>query len=185
MNLMAQTPIKVFISYSHDSPEHKKRVNNLFRRLRSDRIDCEIDQHEIVPSEDWQEWMEKQIVKSDILYREYGENDKFIPVVFRYDDKEFIPYILSTGNFYNVSLNTGYQELTNHIKSINPTPRPDLPKTIAPFNVPLHRNAYFTGREDILTKLSESKQTNRTHASFSQNWRRWENSNRRRIRTSL
>lgn len=37
---------KVFISYSHDSPEHKDRVLALSDRLRADGVDCYIDQYE-------------------------------------------------------------------------------------------------------------------------------------------
>jgi hypothetical protein len=35
----------VFISYSHDSAEHKDRVWDLCERLRNDGIDCRIDLH--------------------------------------------------------------------------------------------------------------------------------------------
>ena len=38
--------MRVFISYSHDSAEHKDRVWDLCERLRHDGIDCRIDQHE-------------------------------------------------------------------------------------------------------------------------------------------
>ena len=40
------TAVRVFISYSHDSAEHKDRVWDLCERLRHDGIDCRIDQHE-------------------------------------------------------------------------------------------------------------------------------------------
>lgn len=36
---------KVFISYSHDSPEHEKRVLALAERLRSDGVETQIDQY--------------------------------------------------------------------------------------------------------------------------------------------
>jgi len=35
---------KVFISYSHDSPEHSERVLELARSLRGNGIDVELDQ---------------------------------------------------------------------------------------------------------------------------------------------
>lgn len=35
---------KVFISYSHDSPEHSQRVLHLAWELRDNSIDVEIDQ---------------------------------------------------------------------------------------------------------------------------------------------
>ena len=37
-------PLKVFISYSHDSDEHSERVLRLSDHLRGDGIDCNIDQ---------------------------------------------------------------------------------------------------------------------------------------------
>ena len=55
------TTIEVFISYSHDSPEHESRVLKLADRLRADGIDAIIDQYQTVPPEGWQLWMEKQI----------------------------------------------------------------------------------------------------------------------------
>ena len=46
MKNSSSTHPKVFISYSHDSQEHKDRVLSLADRLRSDGIDCNIDQYE-------------------------------------------------------------------------------------------------------------------------------------------
>jgi formylglycine-generating enzyme required for sulfatase activity len=58
---------KVFISYSHDSPQHNDLVLELFNRLRSDGIDCVIDQCEPAPSEGWARWMDKQIQEADFI----------------------------------------------------------------------------------------------------------------------
>lgn len=52
---------KVFISYSHDSPEHLERVLSLSDRLRRDGIDCLIDQYEISPRQGWPRWTMSQI----------------------------------------------------------------------------------------------------------------------------
>ncbi len=51
----------VFISYSHDSDEHKDRVLALSDRLRADGIDCSIDQYETSPPEGWARWCDRQI----------------------------------------------------------------------------------------------------------------------------
>jgi nucleoside phosphorylase len=56
MDLEAEPP-KVFISYSHDSQEHRERVLNLADRLRDDGIDANIDQYENPPAKGWQRWM--------------------------------------------------------------------------------------------------------------------------------
>ncbi|MBK6958070.1 MAG: hypothetical protein IPH22_06480 [Nitrosomonas sp.] len=45
---------KVFISYSHDSNEHRQQVLALADRLNENDIDCEIDQYiNGSPSEGW------------------------------------------------------------------------------------------------------------------------------------
>lgn len=51
----------MFVSYSHDSPDHVQRVLELANRLRSQGIDCHLDQYEISPPEGWPVWMEAQI----------------------------------------------------------------------------------------------------------------------------
>lgn len=53
--------IKVFISYSHDSPEQMDRVLGLANRLRRGGIDCLIDQYEMSPREGWPLWTMNQI----------------------------------------------------------------------------------------------------------------------------
>ena len=64
---MAFEPPKVLISYSHDSPEHAKRVLELANRLRADGIDCTIDQYIVAPTEGWPRWMDKQIRDSNFV----------------------------------------------------------------------------------------------------------------------
>ncbi|CAD7839633.1 MAG: hypothetical protein [Olavius algarvensis Gamma 1 endosymbiont] len=53
--------VKVFISYSHDSPEHKGQVLALSDRLRADGIDAWIDQYAPYPEEGWPRWMQRRI----------------------------------------------------------------------------------------------------------------------------
>lgn len=66
MSLEAVSP-KVFISYSHDSQEHKDRILELADRLRQDGIDCNIDQYEESPPEGWQRWMLNQVEVADLV----------------------------------------------------------------------------------------------------------------------
>lgn len=40
---MSQSIPRVFISYSHDSVEHKAFVLQLANRLRADGLDCQLD----------------------------------------------------------------------------------------------------------------------------------------------
>ena len=57
----------VFISYSHDSPEHTDRVLKLSDKLRSEGIDCILDQYETSPKEGWPRWMDQNIRSADFV----------------------------------------------------------------------------------------------------------------------
>jgi len=61
MSATGAESIRVFVSYSHDSPEHLERVLSLADRLRRDGIDCIIDQYEMSPREGWPRWTMSQI----------------------------------------------------------------------------------------------------------------------------
>lgn len=65
--MMETGAVRVFISYSHDSPEHLRRVRDLSDRLRNEGVDCHIDQYEVSPPEGWPIWMDKQIRISDFV----------------------------------------------------------------------------------------------------------------------
>jgi HEAT repeat protein len=60
-------PRRVFISYSHDSPEHLDRVLELANRLRADGIDASIDQYEQSPPRGWPDWCEAEVDKADFV----------------------------------------------------------------------------------------------------------------------
>lgn len=51
----------VFISYSHDSPEHVDRVLKLADRLVAEGLEVILDQYEPAPPEGWPRWMDKRI----------------------------------------------------------------------------------------------------------------------------
>jgi len=59
--------IHVFVSYSHDSNEHKQRVRMLSDRLVTHGIDCHIDQYEFSPDKGWPQWMIDQIDEADYV----------------------------------------------------------------------------------------------------------------------
>jgi HEAT repeat protein len=59
--------IKVFISYSHDSEDHKDRVLQLAKRLEKNGIECSLDRYEISPPEGWANWMRKQIQQAKFV----------------------------------------------------------------------------------------------------------------------
>lgn len=58
---------KVFVSYSHDTPEHMDRVLGLSGRLREDGIDCVIDQYQFSPPEGWPRWTASQIEEAEYI----------------------------------------------------------------------------------------------------------------------
>ena len=64
---MEETNPKVFISYSHDSQEHQNRVLKLSDKLRSEGIDCALDQYEDSPPEGWPKWMNRNVKNSDYV----------------------------------------------------------------------------------------------------------------------
>lgn len=64
---MSQEQQTVFISYTHDSLEHKDKVLRLADRLCSEGVDCHIDQYETSPPEGWARWMVNQVENADFV----------------------------------------------------------------------------------------------------------------------
>ncbi len=59
---MKRNSSKVFISYSHDSPEHEGIVWRLSDFLIEEGgIDADLDVHEECPREGWPQWMRNKI----------------------------------------------------------------------------------------------------------------------------
>jgi hypothetical protein len=58
---------KVFVSYSHDSQDHKKWVLDLATRLRNNGVDAIIDQWELQPGDDLPHFMESHLANSDYV----------------------------------------------------------------------------------------------------------------------
>lgn len=176
---------KVFISYSHDSSEHKERVLQLSNRLRSEGIDCNIDQYETSPSIGWPLWMKKQIKEADFvlvvctdvyekrfereeetetglgakwessilaqeLYDAEAKNNKFIPVIFSFEDLEYIPVVLRGATHYNLDNGEAYEELYARLTGQKLILKPNIGKLrhISP--------RHYTACENAQDKESES-----------------------------
>jgi len=58
---------RVFISYSHDSEEHRERVRQLAASLRADGLDAWMDQYSPAPVEGWPRWMEAEFDRADFI----------------------------------------------------------------------------------------------------------------------
>ena len=69
-----QRPVRVFISYSQDSPDHSARVLDLTQRLRCDGVDATIDRFAPFPKEGWTRWMGRQLDESDFTLCVCTEN---------------------------------------------------------------------------------------------------------------
>jgi hypothetical protein len=152
---------KVFISYSHDSPEHKELVLRFAQRLRKDGIDAQVDQYVVGrPEGGWARWMmdkldwaafvllictgpyyrrfrghedprtgkgvdwEGQLITLE-MYHAKSRTTKFVPVVVRSEDKEFIPEPLSD-QFYLLDSEDHYQELYGFLTGQAGVPLPEL-----------------------------------------------------------
>jgi len=61
------TPPRVFISYSHDSAEHKGWVLNFATTLRHRDVDAILDQWDLKPGDDLPHFMETEIAQSDYV----------------------------------------------------------------------------------------------------------------------
>jgi hypothetical protein len=60
--------VSVFISYSHDSDEHRSQVLGLSQRLRQDGIDTFLDQYvNGTPMQGWPRWMLDQLDAADFV----------------------------------------------------------------------------------------------------------------------
>lgn len=121
---MAENP-KVFIAYSHDSPEHKRWVSELAAQLRHNGIDAILDQWDLGLGNDITRFMERGIVDADrvlvictdqyvskanageggvgyermIVNAELVQNlgtDKFIPIIRQASRREKTPTFLGT-----------------------------------------------------------------------------------------
>ena len=63
-----ERPPKVFISYSHDSPEHEDRVLDLAERLvQKDGIDVSLDRFVNPPPASWPKWMNAEMKAADFI----------------------------------------------------------------------------------------------------------------------
>lgn len=64
---MSDTPSEVFISYSHDDPAHIARVLALSNKLRTEGVNCILDQYEESPAEGWPRWMDRKIHSAEFV----------------------------------------------------------------------------------------------------------------------
>ena len=68
------TPPKVFVSYSHDSLDHKKWVFDLSSRLAAGGVNVILDQWELKPGDDIPHYMETHLADCDFVMMVCTEN---------------------------------------------------------------------------------------------------------------
>jgi hypothetical protein len=152
---------EVFISYSWDNEEHIKAVLSLSDRLRSDGIDCVLDQYEVSPAEGWPRWTDRKIADASLvlvvctetylnrvmgrevpdkghgvkwegniiyqhLYNQGAENQKFIPVLIKDADRNFIPTPLQGASFSSLEGYNGYDRLYGRLLGKPQAEKPPL-----------------------------------------------------------
>jgi hypothetical protein len=67
MNIKHKSPPRVFISYSHDSPEHKRWVLEFSTTIRERGVDAILDQWGLRPGDDLPHFMETHLDKADYI----------------------------------------------------------------------------------------------------------------------
>jgi len=126
------TTPRVFISYSHDSPEHKRWVLELATHLLEHGVDVLIDAWDLRPSDDVPKFMERGVqdanrvlmictekyvtkandgvggvgyeamIVTGELVRDLGTG-KFIPIIRQTDTTPVVPTSVSTRRYINLS----------------------------------------------------------------------------------
>ncbi|MFQ5674101.1 MAG: tetratricopeptide repeat protein, partial [Nitrospinales bacterium] len=178
------------------------RVLDLSNALRTQGVDCWIDQYEESPSEGWPRWMKKRIEESNFvlvvctekygrryndeeagtgsgatwegaiitqsLYDTGGKNDKFIPIFFSSSDAGFVPTELRSATYYNLDKEGEHEKLYRCLTGQPKIKVPPLGQIVPllpldrkqdffgrPFSLPYKQNPFFTGREDIISRLHD------------------------------
>ena len=119
---------KVFISYSHDLQEHSECVSELSDQLRTDGIDCILDQYEDSPSEGFPRWMDRQIRAADFVLmictpiyycRVMGEEEPGRGLGVQWESSTIYQYIYNDG-----TMNTRFIPVLLEGATINDIPVP-------------------------------------------------------------
>jgi hypothetical protein len=130
---------KIFVSYSHDTPAHKKWVGEFASQLVDNKIDVLFDQWDLSPGDDIIKFMEKSVSEADRvlmicseayvrkaddgqggvgyeamivtgeLVRNLGTS-KFIPVVRQNNSEVVLPKSVSTRFYINLSEGQNYDD---------------------------------------------------------------------------
>ena len=147
---------EVFISYTQESVEQSEKVLQLSNRLRSEGVDCVLDQYEESPPEGWPRWMDKKIrdakyvivVCTEAYYkRVMGEEKEGIGLGIRWEGTLIYQHIYNAGTINNKFIPVVFAEKD---------------KTHIP--IPLQGATHYslartTGYEDLYRRLTNQPKT--------------------------
>ena len=178
---MAEHP-KVFISYSHDTPEHKRWVSELAAKLRRKGVEVILDQWYLRIDEDPTPFMEHGIKDSDkvlvictdsyVRKANAGEGgvgyepmivtkklvqdlgtDKFIPIIRQVLGEDKIPAFLGTQDYIDFTDEDQFDE--NFYELLHERLQvPDLQKQLVPYIESLRVRNYRALRDVELKKIT-------------------------------
>jgi hypothetical protein len=173
-----QTP-RVFISYSHDSPEHKKWVSELASKLMENGIDIILDQWELELGGDVPKFMENSVYAADRvlmictetyvhkaddglggvgyeamiitgeLFHKLGTS-KFIPIIKQKNENPILPKFMGIRKYIDISNEEAYQKnIEELIRGLHKFPAYKKP--------PIGKNPFITNpdEKEILEKTGE------------------------------
>ena len=150
---MAKQP-KVFISYSYDSPEHRRWVLKLGTQLHHNGVDVILDQWDLIPGQDWLRFIEDSVRDSDrvlvictdnyVSKADAGEGgvgyewqivtntEKVIPIIREAPAKEKMPRYLEERVYFDFTnenqFDEKFAELLHELRQVSVVPKPSFGK---------------------------------------------------------
>lgn len=110
---------EVFISYTQESVEHSERVLQLSNRLRSEGVDCVLDQYETSPPEGWPRWMDRKIRDAKYVLvictasyykRIMGEEEEGVGLGIRWEGNLIFQHVYNAGTTNNKFIPVIFEE---------------------------------------------------------------------------
>jgi hypothetical protein len=65
--MSVSAPLRVLLSYAHESTEHRARVKALAQRLESEGLEITLDAESAEPAEGWWVWLEREVTAADLV----------------------------------------------------------------------------------------------------------------------
>ena len=138
---------QIFISYSHDSLKHMRKVLRFSERLRTDGFQVALDRYtENMSQHDRAQWIEQKVNAATCIilictkkyyHQFYNQNPEgsvmpsylleaqqnrhlFIPLIFKYTNGNYVPDPLHNSSLHIIDSEPGYQKLVDTLTSTEP-----------------------------------------------------------------